>query len=397
MKKSKIKVEQITNQGEITTDFGEELTPTELANILTNVFPKSVAKDRKVYGEYYGNNYCVIFKNISYLGYPHPIHKKRYQIPSSFLTTYKENEKSGVISLLIGVYKYKDVVLFCDFNVDNYKHNKINNSSAHVYSIDLLNGFKKGFFKKRDLRGNDIIVFNENNIESYFNYKFNNNIDNSFEVFETVDEFFTSMSKVWFGMECYSEMLENHYHDSLQSEWAGSYLEFKFNEFLETNNKENIITFYQDKTKNGVDLDLYFPQLGMYGDLKAHSIDTAGIQGNDYETIMNILENQSIYYIVCNHTTEKDKDHGLKVTEFWNRKLNKTDLKSYGKKMKYKVSVKSYYILELNKYNKKYITMYNQGRNSDGKPRRPKIYITNRNIPNFLVHVLDFTDFEDKE
>lgn len=395
MKKSKVKVEQITNQGEITTDFGEELTPTELANILTNVFPKSVAKDRKVYGEYYGNKYCIIFKNISYLGYPHPIHKKRYQIPSSFLTTYRENEKNGVISLLIGVYKYKNVILFCDFNVDNYKHNKINNSSAHVYSIDLLNGFKNGFFKKRDLRGNDIVVFNEDNIEAYFNYKFNNSIDSSFEVFETIDEFFTSMSKVWFGMECYSEMLENHYHDSLQSEWAGSYLEFKFNEFLETNNKENIITFYQDKTKNGVDLDLYFPQLGMYGDLKAHSIDTSGIQGNDYETIMNILENQSIYYIVCNHTTEKDKDHGLKVTEFWNRKLNKKDLKSYGKKMKYKVAVKSYYILELNKYNKKYITMYRQGRNSDGKPRRPKIYITNRNIPNFLVHVLDFTDFED--
>ena len=396
MRLSNIKVEQVNNKGEITNDFGEILSTNEIASIFKDTFPNIEYRDGKIYGDYHGNKYCITFKNISYLGIPHPIHKKRFQIPSTFVSTYKENNSKEIVSLLIGVYKYKDVILFCDFNVNNYINNKINNSSAHIYSIDLLNGFKMGFFKKKDIRGNDIVVFNEENINTYFDYKLNNNIESSFEIFETADEFFTSVSKEWYGMDCYLEMIENHYHNSLQGEWTGSYLEYKFNEYLEKNNKTNVICFYQDKTKGGIDLDLFFPQIGMYGDLKAHSIDAGGIQGNDYETIMNLLDKQNIYYIVCNHSTEKDKDHGFKVTEFWNKQLNKKDLKSYGNKMKYKVMVKSYYILEFNKYNKKYIDVYNQGKNSDGKPRRPKIYISNKNIPNFLVHVLDFDEFEDK-
>ena len=132
--------------------------------------------------------------------------------------------------------------------------------------------------------------------------------------------------------------------------------------------------------------------MGFFGDLKAHSINSGAIQGNDYNTIMNLLENQSIYYIVANHETEKDKDHNYIVTKYWNNSQSKEDIMSYSNKMKYSVKIKNYYILELNKYNKKYIEIYHQGRNSDGSPRNPKIIINTKNLNNFLVHTIDFDD-----
>ncbi len=107
---------------------------------------------------------------------------------------------------------------------------------------------------------------------------------------------------------------------------------------------------------------------------------------------MKLLETQSIYYIVVNHETEKDSDHNYEVTKFWNTVQNKKDLMSYSNKMKYEVKIKSYYVLELNKYNKQYIDVFNQGKNSDGSPRNPKISISMKNLNNFLVHIIEFDD-----
>ena len=130
--------------------------------------------------------------------------------------------------------------------------------------------------------------------------------------------------------------------------------------------------------------------MGFYGDLKAHSVGSGGIQGNDYDTIMELLEKQSIYYVVCNHDTVKDKDCGYEVTEFWNKAQSKSDKRSYGNKMKNRVYLKGYQILELNKYNKQYLNIFKQGKNSDGSPRNPKIMISKKRIDNFLVHFVDF-------
>ena len=107
---------------------------------------------------------------------------------------------------------------------------------------------------------------------------------------------------------------------------------------------------------------------------------------------MQLLDNQIIYYVVANHDTEKDSEHGFKVTKYWNGMQNKENLMSYSNKMKYEIKIKSYYILELNKYNKKYIDVFYQGKNSDGKPRKPKISINIKNINNFLVHIIEFND-----
>lgn len=391
MRLSNIKVEQITTNHTIIDDYSEILSNSELNKIFINNFKDIKIVNNVIYGEINSSKYCIYYKNISYLGTPHPFHKKRIQIPKGFKELYYENKDKGIKTLLIGVYKYHDTLLFCDFDTTKYINNKSHNSSAHVYSIDLLNGVRNGYFSKKDIRGNIITVFDKDNIDKYLNTKMFG-IYSTFEVFDTLDDFFNNIVKEWFGIEVYSEMIENNYRNKYQPEWPGFYLEYKLERYLDDNDKKGIITFYQNRKKGGIDLDLKFPQLGYYGDLKAHSINSSGIQGNDYTTVMDLLENQSIYYIVANHDTEKDKDHNYVVTTYWNNQQNKTDLMSYANKMKYSVKIKSYYVLELNKYNRKYIDIYHQGKNSDGSPRNPKISISMKNINNFLVHIVEFDE-----
>lgn len=391
MQKSNVKVEQVYCGG-VVEDYGEILSPKEITDVLLSYFPNAkVDETGNIYGTIYGKDYCVFPKNISYLGIPHPIYKKRIQIPNSFLDLYNKNKRKGITTLLIGIYSYRDTLLFCDFDTSKYVYNKINNSSAHVYTIDLLNGYRNGLFKKKDNRQNIITVFNKNNIEDFLNNKIEDNHSSGVDVFDTLDEFFSSMYKEWYGLECYAEMIEKGFNNKHQPEWPGFYLEFKLKEYLETHeDKMNIIKYVQNKKQGDIDLDLYFPKLKMYGDLKMHSNLSGAIQGNDYQTIMDITDEQSIYYVVCNHETVKDKDKNYEVTEYWNNILNKDDKRSYGSKMKNSVRLTSYYILEINKYNREYLTQFNQGKNSDGSPREPKIMISNKNINNFLVHVVEF-------
>lgn len=392
MKLSNIKVEQVYH-GEVIEDFGEILSASELRFLLKGMFESlDLRENRYLYGKYRDKEYCIFYKNVSYLGNPHPKFKKRIQIPTEFKKLYEENKQKNIVTLLIGLYKYKDNILLCDFDTKTYINNKTHNSSAHVYTIDLINGERVGLFVKKDIRGNIITVFNKDNVTNFLDKKLFNEENIKIEIFDTLDDFFVNMTKEWLGIEAYAEMIEHNYRSKYQSEWPGYYLEYKLENYIKDNNKDDIITFYQNRKKGEVDLDLRFPELGFYGDLKAHTISNKGIQGNDYDTIMKLLETQSVYYIVGNHETEKDRDHDYVVTKYWNEHQNKKDLKSYSNKMKYSVKFKSYYILELNKYNKKYIKMFKQGKNSDGSPRKPKISISIKNLNNFLVHKIEFIE-----
>lgn len=390
MKLSNISVEQIKRDNSVCLDKGEILSRAEIKKIILSKFNNVYEKDKYIYGEYENHKFCLFFKNVSYLGTPHPVFKKRVQISLDFKKLYEKNKKENINTLILGVYKYNDTLLFCDFDSRTYINNKTHNSSAHVYTIDLLNGKRNGIFTKKDFKGNTITVFDEFNIKNYFAYKFSSSDIDGVEIFDTLDDFFNSMVKEWHGIECYMEMVENNFSNKFQPEWPGFYLEYKLSKFLNENHKTDLICYSQNKKKGDIDLDLYFPKLGFYGDLKAHSVGSGGIQGNDYDTIMELLEKQSIYYVVCNHDTVKDKDCGYEVTEFWNKAQSKSDKRSYGNKMKNRVYLKGYQILELNKYNKQYLNIFKQGKNSDGSPRNPKIMISKKRIDNFLVHFVDF-------
>ena len=184
-------------------------------------------------------------------------------------------------------------------------------------------------------------------------------------------------------------MIASDYKNKYQPEWVGFFLEFCFEKYIKENHLESVITYYQDKKEGGIDLDLFFPGISSFGDLKTHSEDSRGIQGNDWNTIFSILnrndESSHIYYIVCEHTTEKDSEYDYEVTKFWNTKQQKSDLLSYHKRMKNNVMLKKVYILDINYDNKQYLTMFKQGINSNGKPRPPKIMIEHDNLDYFIV------------
>ena len=387
---SNLKSEQINENLEIVMDNGEILNKDELVNILLENFPNTEEKDGVLYGEKEGKKYCIYFKNISYLGTPHPFFKKRIQIGDNFKTVFKENTKHGIQTLLLGVYKYKSTLLFVDFDITKYATNKSHNSSAHVYTIDLKNGLLFGVFQKEDVRKNLITVFTPKNVERYLTSKIVGGVDLRLEFIAILDDFYSSLAKDWHGISCYQEMIDAGFNNAYQPEWPGFYHEFKLQEYLKNHPMITALQYKQNKKKGEIDLDLFFPQANTYGDLKAHSNDSTGIQGNDWETVMSVIENESIYYVVVNHDTERDRDHNSEVTEFWNRQLGKKDLQSYANKMKNSVKLTSYYILEINKEIKRFLDEFKHGLNSDGNPRQKKIQIKKKNLDKFLIHQMEF-------
>lgn len=385
MYKSNVKSEQITKSGIILDDKGEILSDTELSNIISKYFCNVEIIDNKIYGKYREKKYCIYYKNISYLGIPHPLHKKRIQIPLSFNELCQENKRRGIETLLIGVYSYKDNLIFVDFQI------KIRgkNSSAHVYSNDIRNATINGYFKKTDNNDNIIMAFNPRKkevVEGYLEQKLYNEENFELPFISYFDNFFDDIDKKLYGIKCYKEMMKNHYNNARQSEWVGFYMEYKLEEYINKFDISTVIQFLHNKSKGQVDLDLYFPMNKCYGDLKTHSNDSNAILGNDLGTIKKVVNDSSIYYVVCNHDTFKDRDYEYEVTIFWNKMCKKDDLYSYGDKMKNSIKITDYQILEINKYNGKYLKIFNQGINSNNKAREPKIRIDKKDINNFLIH-----------
>ena len=201
-----------------------------------------------------------------------------------------------------------------------------------------------------------------------------------------VMKFFYDERKEWKGIDCYKEMINENYRNKFQPEWAGFYLEYEFEKYIKNNKLETIVDFAQDKSKNGIDLDLYFSNIKCYGDLKAHSTNSSGIQGNDRATIIKQIQtNGHVFYVVCSHDTFKDSNYDFEVTKYWNTVQKKEDLLSYSKKMKNKVVLKKSFILDINGNNFSNLSVFKQGINSNGKLREPKIMISEEKIDEFII------------
>ena len=133
---------------------------------------------------------------------------------------------------------------------------------------------------------------------------------------------------------------------------------------------------------------MYLPKLQIYADLKAHSDYSTGIQGNDWQTVMDIITqpaNNHIFYFVGEHGTEKDNLYDFEVTHYWNRMQGKSNLLSYSTRMKNNVEFNHAYIFDINLGNMKYLSKFKQGINSNGKPREPKIMIEQDSYSKFLI------------
>ena len=57
----------------------------------------------------------------------------------------------------------------------------------------------------------------------------------------------------------------------------------------------------------------------------------------------------------------------------------------YHKNMNDSVTLTKMYILDINCDNREYLTIFKQGINSNGKPRKPKIMIEDKNLEHFVI------------
>ena len=206
-------------------------------------------------------------------------------------------------------------------------------------------------------------------------------------VSQIVLDFFRNEQRTWYGRECYETMVSADYRNKFQPEWPGFFLEYRFEEYITRNQLQSLVRYAQDKKKGGIDLDLFFPQISQYGDLKAHSNSSSSVQGNDLKTIKDCINAPGghVYYIVGSHNTEKDSDHEYEVTFTWNGLQHKSDLLSYAKKMKYSVTFTDVTILDICKGNEQYLKIFKQGVNSNGKPREPKIMVDRSDFEKFMI------------
>ena len=417
MRYGKVLVDQVTVNGDIIAGYDCSLTVTEIYDRLSRYFPGIHKENDLIIGEYEGKRYSLRCKNITYLGNPHPVFKKRIQIAGDLVDFYVNSLDADATPLLIGIYENQGNLLFTEFGIDTYVEKKAHNSSAHVYSSDLVSATVDGFFQKTDYFGNRVTVFRKDMVNVFLDAVLNekdfvltaDEVKTGFEermlayynhmlndrVLPDIKTFFDGLNKNWFGIDCYNEMFEAGYSKKGWAEWTGSYLEYKFEAYINENEKvSETIQFYQDRTDGGIDLDLYFPLLETYGDLKAHNVASRGIPGNDYETVMRILNkhlvSSHIYYIIAEHTATKDKDFGSEVTVYWNRLLNKDNLNSYADKMKHDATVVRAYVLDINNDNKVYLSIFRQGVNSNGRPRAPKIMIEEKSLEHFILEEINF-------
>ena len=443
MNRGKHVVEQVNIDGNIVKGRDYWLQPNELYSVFKTYFP-NVEKD-DVDSKYIkcsanGKRFLIRTKNVTYLGNTHKKYKKRIQLSDDIRDFYAYAKREKYIPLVIGVYTYGKLTLFVDFCIDTYINNELHNSSAHVYSTDLQQVLlpdeesdedeNYGYYEKVDYFGNRVTVFDVNSV-SYFlekrSYKSKaiedylrqlktaakkekkvvgreRNVDIAIE-YDTdrvrsygnkvlpdrtkniVLNYFEKIQKKWLGIDCYKEMLTADYRNKNQAEWPGFYLEYSFEKYLTTNGYDNV-RFAQEKEDGGIDLDLYFADKDVYGDLKAHSEEKKDIPGNKTETIERVLkEKGEVIYVVCVHKTEKDAEHCLEVTHYWND--NKTNKKknqkrdSYAKRMKHSIDLLRVEILSINADNVMYLKGFTQGKNSNGKPRKVKVMIDDEHISKF--------------
>lgn len=395
-----MKNEQILKNGHLCLDYDQTLTRKKIKTLFENLFQGNVIEDEKQYIAF--NKVAILTANVTYLGTPHPLYKKRIQLKDYFLEYYQNNFKAGRKTIYVGIYTYNETQLFVVFDPKTYVTKKSHNSSAHVFSANLQYAQKAGEFIKTDAFGNSIQVFKKELFIKYVQRLagHGNEILDYDYVVDLVKinlkDFIRGLPRVWNGLDAYKEMVNAKYGMARQNRWPGWYFEFLLQKFIACRHITDI-AWNANKRKDGIDLDLVFPlRPWTYGDVKADQ-EEEDILGNKFEYFDKVIKehNGVIYYICLFYKAEKDSAHDYAVTKYWNalRDQDKAysdfeTLKEGGKNMKYSVTLQSLDVLKIDKNAYEIIkeNPFYQGRNSNGKKREPKLKIKKDMIESLSIY-----------
>ncbi len=398
------KIDQILKNGKVTQDLDQTLSTKEIDDLYKDMFGLNFTKDRKQCILF--NKVGVLTANVTYLGNPHPIYKKRIQLKDYYPEYAKSNSDKGLKTIFVGIYTYNETRLFVVFEPGTYLKKKSHNSSAHVFSMNLQYAQRAGEFFKTDGFDNKVHIFKPEHFKEYVKSLAGIEpvVSDYEDVIKTIKDyfvsFFSSFQKDWNGIKSYKEMISNGYQNARQNRWPGWYFEYLFRNYLQSHETKDI-AWNSNKKKDGIDLDLVFPtKEWVYGDLKADQIDE-DILGNNFESFEKVVvqHNGVVYYICALYKAEKDSKHDYVTSKFWNSlrdedKKYKNDVELQnraGKQMKYSVKIESINILKIDKnmYEILKENPFNQGRNSDGKPRNPKLKVKKDMISALSVYAMN--------
>jgi len=342
----------------------------------------------------------LLVKAISYLGNPHPIYKKRIQLSDWFqdfcITSEREGKDYDI--RFLGVYHYGDNIVFVDFKKDTYLSHGLHNSSAHVYINDLFQAQTYGIFEKEDQYGNIIVSIRCNKLKDYLDGQRQCDTENLFDLFRQFNCGFTFGQ--WLNaLEVIQEMYHDGWRQWKQAEWAGWFLEYRFNKFTIENDVTNRMRYISQKKEDELDFDIRFEEADFYGDLKASDIKHTDAPGNDQESLIEcIYRYNRFWYVIYEHETIKDRDRGFQATVARNRFIRSVDSTytkddmSYSQKMKNSIRFVKMTILELNKVNfRDALKAFNQGHQPNGGARKPKFLIDKKTLQNDNYAVFRYT------
>lgn len=396
--------EQITLDKSLVVAQDQPLTDKQLQETLMDALGKNKCRiltipQRKWVLEYVeeGKVLHLLVRTCTYLGNPHPIFKKRVQLPLWFNEYAKKtNQQNPKVDVrYIGVYHYGDEhhgdnVIFIDFQKDTYLEKKGHNSSAHIYTNDLFQAMTYGVFSKEDHFGNTISTVRRDKFQEYITGK-NSMTNNLFDLFRKFNCGFT-FGRWLKALDVIKEMHKNEWHQWRQAEWAGWFLEYKFNKFTIDNDITNKMRYVGSslKREGDLDFDIRFDEEDFYGDLKASDIRKKETPGNDQKNLVEcIYQFDKFWYVIYEHETIKDSDTDFEATKARNRYIKSVDPSydkdemSYHARMKNSVRFVRMSIIEINRVNyREVLTDFKQGRQPDGSARKPKFNINKKVLEN---------------
>lgn len=397
--------EQITLDKSLVVAQDQPLSDKQLQTCLIHVLGKNKCRvltvpPRKWVLEYAdGEKTChLLVRTCTYLGNPHPIFKKRVQLPLWFNKyALEKNQQDPRIDVrYIGVYHYGDEhhgdnVVFVDFKKDTYLTKKGHNSSAHVYTNDLFQAMTYGVFTKEDYFGNTITAVRK---DKFLDYITGNTTTPSslLDLFRRFNNGFT-FGQWLTAMDAIREMHRGQWRQWRQAEWAGWFLEYKFSRFTKENNVTSRMRYVGSslKREGDLDFDIRFDEEDFYGDLKASDIAKKETPGNDQENLMEcIYKYGKFWYVIYEHETVKDSEAtGYEATRGRNRYIRSVDPSyakdemSYHGRMKHSVRFMKMSVVELNRVNfREALKVFHQGRQPDGSARNPKFSINKAVLKN---------------
>lgn len=405
--------EQITLDKSLVVAQDQPMSEKQLQECLISTLGREKCKiltlpPRKWVLEYVDNDivHHLLVRTCTYLGNPHPIFKKRVQLPLWFneYANAVNKQNPNVDVRYIGVYHYGDEyhgdnVIFVDFKKDTYLTKKGHNSSAHIYTNDLFQAMTYGVFTKEDYFGNCISTIRRDKFSDYIS----NNATESCSLFDLFRKFncgFT-FGKWLKALDVIKEMHKNEWKQWRQAEWAGWFLEYKFNKFTIDNRLTNQMRYVgsSQKHEGELDFDIRFEEEDFYGDLKASDIKQKETPGNDQKNLTEcIFRFDKFWYVIYEHETIKDSDVEYEATIARNHYIKKVDPSytkdemSYYKRMKNSVKFMRMSIIELNRINfREALTNFNQGHQTDGTIRKPKFNIDKKVLENDNYVVFRYT------